>query len=68
MMGQHSLSLKFHLNRKTGEILRVQDRGVASIVSLLSSILFNILPTIADISIACFYFTFQFDILFGNLF
>ncbi|KAJ3148843.1 Homocysteine S-methyltransferase 1 [Geranomyces variabilis] len=61
----HNLSLRFHLNRKTGEILRVQDRGVASIVSILSSIIFNIVPTLADISIACFYFATQFDIYFG---
>ena len=40
------LSLRFHLGRKTGEILRVQDRGVASIVSLFSAIIFNIIPTL----------------------
>ncbi|KAJ3151187.1 ATP-binding cassette sub- B member 6, mitochondrial [Geranomyces michiganensis] len=40
-------------------------RGVASIVSILSSIIFNIVPTLADISIACFYFATQFDIYFG---
>jgi hypothetical protein len=61
----HKLSLRFHLNRKTGEILRVQDRGVSSIVSLLSSILFNVVPTLADITIACIYFTIQFDLYFG---
>lgn len=61
----HTLSLRFHLNRKTGEILRVQDRGVSSIVSLLSSLLFNIIPTLIDIFIACAYFTLQFDSIFG---
>lgn len=61
----HHLSLRFHLNRKTGEILRVQDRGVSSIVSLLSSILFNIVPTLVDIFVACAYFTMQFDMAFG---
>jgi ATP-binding cassette subfamily B (MDR/TAP) protein 6 len=40
----HSLSLDFHLKRKTGEVLRVMDRGTASIGSLLSYIAFNILP------------------------
>jgi ATP-binding cassette subfamily B (MDR/TAP) protein 6 len=63
----HNLSLGFHLNRKTGEILRVQDKAVASIVSLLSSIIFNILPTLSDIAIACFFFTFQFDAVFGTI-
>ncbi|KAI8820128.1 uncharacterized protein EV422DRAFT_531754 [Fimicolochytrium jonesii] len=63
----HNLSLRFHLNRKTGEILRVQDRGVSSIVSLFSSILFNVVPTLADIGIGCFYFALAFDIYFGAI-
>ena len=60
-----SLSLQFHLNRKTGEVLRVMDRGTASIVSLLNSILFNIFPTIVDIVVACLFFILQFDGWFG---
>ncbi|KAJ3029732.1 Homocysteine S-methyltransferase 1, partial [Rhizophlyctis rosea] len=63
----HNLALRFHLNRKTGEILRVQDRGVASIVSILNTILFNIIPCILDIIIACIYFTLQFDVFFGGI-
>ncbi|KAG0368157.1 Homocysteine S-methyltransferase 1 [Gamsiella multidivaricata] len=59
------LSLRFHLNRKTGEMLRVQDRGVSSIVTLLSSLLFNILPCLVDIAIACYILTREFDIYFG---
>ncbi|CAG8764069.1 15844_t:CDS:2, partial [Cetraspora pellucida] len=62
-----SLSLRFHHNRKTGEILRVQDRGVSSIVSILSSILFNIIPTLVDITIAIIYFTLAFDLFFGMI-
>lgn len=61
----HSLSLRYHLHRKTGEILRIQDRGVASIVSLLSNILFEIFPCLLDIFMACAYFTLYFDIYFG---
>jgi ATP-binding cassette subfamily B (MDR/TAP) protein 6 len=53
------------LNRKTGEVLRVQDRGVSSIVSILSSFLFNILPTLVDIVVAVIYFIITFDITFG---
>jgi ABC-type transport system involved in Fe-S cluster assembly fused permease/ATPase subunit len=61
----HSLSHRFHLTRKTGEILRVQDRGVSSIVTLLSTILFNIAPTMIDILIAVAFLTTTFDIWFG---
>ncbi|KAF9903556.1 ATP-binding cassette sub- B member 6, mitochondrial [Linnemannia zychae] len=60
-----NLSLRFHLNRKTGEMLRVQDRGVSSIVTLLSSLLFNILPCLVDIAVACIVLTQAFDIYFG---
>ncbi|KAG0042939.1 Homocysteine S-methyltransferase 1, partial [Gryganskiella cystojenkinii] len=60
-----NLSLRFHLNRKTGEMLRVQDRGVSSIVTLLSSLLFNILPCLIDIAIACIVLTRKFDAYFG---
>ncbi|KAG0268859.1 Homocysteine S-methyltransferase 1 [Actinomortierella ambigua] len=60
-----SLSLRFHLNRKTGEMLRVQDRGVSSIVTLLSSLLFNIVPCLLDIAVACIVLTRTFDIYFG---
>ncbi|KAG0379612.1 Homocysteine S-methyltransferase 1 [Mortierella sp. AD032] len=60
-----NLSLRFHLNRKTGEMLRVQDRGVSSIVTLLSSLLFNVLPCLVDIAVACVFLTRAFDIYFG---
>ncbi|GFO44776.1 ATP-binding cassette sub-family b member 6, mitochondrial-like, partial [Plakobranchus ocellatus] len=61
----HSLSLRWHLGRKTGEVLRVIDRGTNSINTLLSYILFQIFPTIADVVIAIVYFVTFFDYLFG---
>ncbi|KAF9140145.1 Homocysteine S-methyltransferase 1 [Mortierella sp. GBA39] len=60
-----NLSLRFHLNRKTGELLRIQDRGVSSIVTLLSTLLFNVLPCLVDIGVACIILTYAFDIYFG---
>ncbi|CAF1451753.1 unnamed protein product, partial [Didymodactylos carnosus] len=61
----HNLSLKWHLSRKTGEVLRIVDRGTDSVDSLLNYILFNIVPTIADIIIAIAYFIIAFNIWFG---
>lgn len=61
----HALSLTFHLNRKTGEVLRVMDRGTASVGALLSYILFNILPVLVDIIVAVVYFVVAFDWTFG---
>ncbi|XP_035228814.1 ATP-binding cassette sub-family B member 6, mitochondrial-like isoform X2 [Stegodyphus dumicola] len=61
----HSLSLSWHLSRKIGEVLRVMDRGTSSISNLLSYIVFNIIPTFADIFIAVIYFALAFNIWFG---
>jgi ABC-type transport system involved in Fe-S cluster assembly fused permease/ATPase subunit len=58
----HDLSLSWHLSRKTGEVLRIVDRGTDSVDSLLNYVLFNIFPTIADILIAIVYFIVQFNI------
>ncbi|CAF1346686.1 unnamed protein product [Rotaria sordida] len=61
----HNLSLSWHLSRKTGEVLRIVDRGTDSVDSLLDYVLFSIFPTIADILIAIVYFVIQFNIWFG---
>ena len=61
----HSLSLRWHLGRKTGEVLRVMDRGTQSINNLLSYVLFSIAPTLVDIAIAIVYFVVAFSAWFG---
>lgn len=61
----HSLSLRWHLARKTGEVLRVMDRGTDSINNLLNYILFSIVPTIVDIFIAVIFFISAFNAWFG---
>lgn len=61
----HSLSLRWHLNRKTGEVLRVMDRGTDSINNLLNYILFSIAPTIIDILVAVVFFIMAFNWWFG---
>uniref|UniRef100_A0A672LQ53 ATP-binding cassette sub-family B member 6 n=1 Tax=Sinocyclocheilus grahami TaxID=75366 RepID=A0A672LQ53_SINGR len=61
----HSLSLRWHLGRRTGDVLRSIDRGTSSINNLLSYIVFSIFPTIADIVIAIVYFISNFNAWFG---
>ncbi|KAM9347779.1 ATP-binding cassette sub-family B member 6 [Symphorus nematophorus] len=61
----HGLSLRWHLERRTGDVLRSVDRGTSSINNLLSYILFSILPTICDIIIAIIYFVSYFSVWFG---
>ncbi|KAK6027027.1 ABC transporter family protein, partial [Ostertagia ostertagi] len=63
----HSLSLRWHLSRKTGLVLRVMDRGTSSVNSILNYILFNIVPTIADIIIAVVFFFSTFNFYFGGI-
>lgn len=61
----HGLSLRWHLGRKTGEVLRVMDRGTDSIDNLLNYILFSIVPTIIDIIVAIIFFISAFNKWFG---
>ncbi|KAL7297876.1 hypothetical protein TKK_0008899 [Trichogramma kaykai] len=61
----HGLSLRWHLGRKTGEVLRVMDRGTDSINNLLNYILFSIFPTIVDILVAVIFFVISFNHWFG---
>ena len=42
----HTLSMRFHLDRKTGGLSRVIERGTKGIDTLLSFALFSIFPTI----------------------
>jgi len=49
----HSLSLRFHLDRQTGGLSRVIERGVKGIEFVLSFMLFNIIPTLVEIFMVC---------------
>jgi ABC-type transport system involved in Fe-S cluster assembly fused permease/ATPase subunit len=49
----HSLSLRFHLDRRTGGLARAVGRGTQAIDFLLTFILFNIVPTMIEILIVC---------------
>jgi ATP-binding cassette subfamily B protein len=45
----HTLSLRFHLDRKTGGLSRAIERGIVAIESLVSISLFNVLPTFLEV-------------------
>ena len=49
----HRLSLRFHLDRRTGGVARAIERGTSGIEFLLSFMLFNILPTLLEIGLVC---------------
>ncbi|MCA1789025.1 MAG: ABC transporter ATP-binding protein/permease [Thioalkalivibrio sp.] len=47
----HRLSLRFHLERKTGGISRDLERGTRSVSSLLNYMVFSILPTLVEVTL-----------------
>lgn len=61
----HSLSLAFHLDRQTGGLSRVIERGTRGIQTVLQFALFNILPTIAEVVIVAVVLYFTFGALFA---
>lgn len=63
----HSLSLRFHLNRQTGGMTRDIERGTRGVGSLISYTLFNILPTLVEISLVLGYLVTHYDIWFSAI-
>ncbi len=49
----HALSLRFHLERQTGGLSRVIERGTTGIDTLLSYLVFMILPTFVEMALVC---------------
>ncbi|MCK9507089.1 MAG: ABC transporter ATP-binding protein/permease [Pigmentiphaga sp.] len=47
----HALSLRFHLARQTGGLTRSIERGTKGIETLLQFMLFNIVPTVFEITL-----------------
>jgi len=46
----HALSLRYHLDRQTGGLARVIDRGTLGIQSVLRLAVFNVVPTVFEIA------------------
>jgi len=47
----HRLSLRFHLERRTGAVTKVVERGTKSIDTMLYFLLFNIAPTLLELGL-----------------
>ncbi|MED5366929.1 MAG: ABC transporter ATP-binding protein/permease, partial [Pseudomonadota bacterium] len=58
----HRLSLRFHLDRQTGGLSRVIERGVKGIEFVLSFMLLNIVPTIIEIILVAVVLWALFDV------
>jgi ABC-type transport system involved in Fe-S cluster assembly fused permease/ATPase subunit len=63
----HALSLRFHLDRRTGGLSRVIERGTKGIEFVLNFMLFNILPTLLEIVLVCGILWGLFNIWFAGV-
>ncbi len=61
----HLLSLRFHLERRTGGLSRVIERATRGIDFLLRFMLFNIIPTILEIGMISSIFWINFGFLYA---
>jgi ATP-binding cassette subfamily B protein len=61
----HALSLRFHLERQTGGLTRDIERGTRGISTLLSFMVFSVLPTLLEISLVTGFLVYRFDVWFG---
>jgi ATP-binding cassette subfamily B protein len=56
----HDLSLRFHLERRTGSLTKIVERGTKSIDMMLYFLLFNIAPTAIELTAICVIFFLKF--------
>ena len=52
----HGLSLRFHLERRTGGLSRIIERGVRAVAFMFRIILFNVGPTLMGLAIVAVLF------------
>ena len=58
----HDLSLRFHLERRTGAVTKIVERGTKSIDMMLYFLLFNIAPTVLQLAIVLALFWVKFGL------
>src|SRR5437867_4939421 len=63
----HSLSLRFHLDRQTGGMTRDIERGTRGISTLLSYLLFSIIPVILEFALVAAVLITKFDWRFAAI-
>jgi ATP-binding cassette subfamily B protein len=61
----HRLSLRYHLERKTGGLSRDIERGTRSVSSLMNYMVFSILPTLVEITLIAGILLTRYDVWFA---
>jgi ATP-binding cassette subfamily B protein len=57
----HDLSLRFHLERKTGGLTRVLERGRTGIETIVRMVILQLAPTIVEVTLLMGVLLWQFD-------
>jgi ATP-binding cassette subfamily B protein len=57
----HELSLRFHLERKTGGLTRVLERGRNAIETIVRMVILQLVPTIVEVALITGVLLYQFD-------
>src|SRR5499426_3529023 len=57
----HQLSLRFHLERKTGGLTRVLERGRNAIETIVRMVIMQLVPTIIELTLIIVVLLYQFD-------
>src|ERR1700692_2414870 len=57
----HELSLRFHLERKTGGLTRVLERGRSGIEVIVRMVILQLVPTVVEVSLLMAVLLWQFD-------
>ena len=57
----HALSLRFHLDRRTGGVARDVERGMGATSDLLDWTIYTILPTLLEVALVCGILVARFD-------
>ncbi|SDS43399.1 ABCB family ABC transporter ATP-binding protein/permease [Bradyrhizobium canariense] len=57
----HELSLRFHLERKTGGLTRVLERGRTGIETIVRMVILQLIPTIVEVSLLMAVLLWKFD-------
>ena len=57
----HALSLRFHLDRRTGGVARDVERGMGATSDLLDWTIYTILPTLLEVALVCGILIARFD-------
>ena len=60
----HSLSLRYHLERRTGGLSRIIERGTKGIEEIVRLAILSLIPTILEFILVAIVVAFQFDLVY----